>query len=351
MTTAPSVLNIPERTWTKIDSGLMIGTLYVLDNSFKYYKTYTEVDGTPPLNSILPDDIDNFTGVRIFDNTIIDKLTFFGNIDLYIYCFNPDLDSDDTGKILYFPDEDKSSKKVDTFMQDQTTFILDLLLSRKLNSVTLALDTITGSQDITLEPGHGFIIGDWFESWENDLYFQTEVINVVADVITLALPVGIPQTTAAVAWRIDIDMAKDGSISDLIYDFQPQQIGKWDIVRAIGVIVHTTAGDDSKFGNLAALTNGVFYRAFNGDLSVFINLFNVQVNGGYRLRMYDVLYSDKAGPGLFSTSFRRTFGGQDKTGVVIRMNAEQADQVQAIIRDDLSGLTSFQMVIQGHQVD
>ncbi|MCK5610862.1 hypothetical protein KAR91_53810 [Candidatus Pacearchaeota archaeon] len=351
MASEPSIINIPERAWLKIDSGLMIGSLYVLDNSFIYYKTYRPIGDLAPSDLILPDDLDNFTGIRIFDNTNIDKLTFFGNVDLYIYCFNPDPDSIDSGKILYFPDEDKSSKKVDTFVQDQHTFILDLLLSRKLNPVTLAANTIIGSQDVTFEPGHGFIIGDWFESWEDDLYFQTEVINVVGDVITLAVPVGIPQTSAAVAWRIDIDMAKDGSISDLIYDFQPQQIGKWDIVRAIGVIVHTTAGDDSKFGNLAALTNGVFYRAFNGDLSVFITLFNVKVNGGYRLRMYDVFYSDKAGPGLFSTSFRRTFGGQDKTGVVIRMDADQSDKVESIIRDDLSTLTSFQMVVQGHQVD
>lgn len=49
--------------------------------------------------------------------------------------------------------------------------------------------------------------------------------------------------------------------------------------------------------------------------------------------------------------FRRSFAGQDKNGVVIRLNGDQGDEFQVIVQDNLTGLTHFRTVVQGHVVE
>ena len=67
--------------------------------------------------------------------------------------------------------------------------------------------------------------------------------------------------------------------------------------------------------------------------------------------MYDVVYSDKAPAGYFGLNFRRTFGGQNKNGVVIRLCADDSDTLQVIIQDDLTDLDDFSVIAQGHIVE
>ena len=45
---------------------------------------------------------------------------------------------------------------------------------------------------------------------------------------------------------------------------------------------------------------------------------------------------------------RRTFGGQNKNGIVIRLKGDDNDELQAIIQDDLTDLDHFHVIAQGH---
>jgi hypothetical protein len=67
--------------------------------------------------------------------------------------------------------------------------------------------------------------------------------------------------------------------------------------------------------------------------------------------MYDTAYADKRPSGSFGFKFRRTFGGQGKNGVVIRLTAIHGDSLKLIIQDDLTGLDDFYIVAQGHRTD
>ena len=69
--------------------------------------------------------------------------------------------------------------------------------------------------------------------------------------------------------------------------------------------------------------------------------------------MYDVQYIDATlGPGgEYGLRGRRTFAGQDKAGVTLRLHAETNDSFQVVVYDDLSALTNFQVIAQGHIVD
>lgn len=115
-------------------------------------------------------------------------------------------------------------------------------------------------------------------------------------------------------------------------------------------IVCTTEPDDSKFANLAALTNGIVVRENNATVN---NIFNAKTNGQLAERMYDVEYTDKAGGGNHGVRGRRTFGGASKNGTVIRLVSGTTDAFEVIVQDDLdeAGLVSFRVVAQGHIVE
>jgi len=232
-------------------------------------------------------------------------------------------------------------------IQDQTTSILDWNLTQHLNDVTLATDTTVDNDTITLEAGHGVVVGNWLEFFEGAYFLQVEVKAVVTNTITLAMPIDQPFTTGASVRRTQSDLAVDGSVTPVTFSFVPGGTNKYDIVRAILHIEHTSAGDDSLFGNLPALTNGLYFRKKN---AVYKNLFNAKDNGEFRHRAFDLEYGDssKAGPGAYSTTSRRTFGGQNKNGVVIRVDPAQTEEIQAIVRDNLTTLTHLHIVIQGH---
>jgi len=141
-------------------------------------------------------------------------------------------------------------------------------------------------------------------------------------------------------------MAVNGSVTPVVFESGPLT-GEWDIVRMIGAIIDGTSMDDAKFGGIGPLTNGVVFRKKNG---IYKNLFTAKSNGQMALRMYDVSYADKAPSGSFGLRFRRTWNGRDKSGVVVRLNAEDGDTFQCVIQDDLTGLDSFNVVIHGQVV-
>jgi len=55
--------------------------------------------------------------------------------------------------------------------------------------------------------------------------------------------------------------------------------------------------------------------------------------------------------GLYSFAAELRFGGQDNLGVVFRLNGDTGDQVQIIVQDDLSAITTIGAAILGHVVE
>ena len=316
--------------WTKVVSSEKAAKLRItLTNPSKYFFDIVAAGDPVPSPEVI-------TGSRLPEH----GMDFQGRdpIDVYIYAF------DRAGRV----DVDLEGPFTDVFLQDPTTAILDWQLSENLNAVTLLNNSVVNSETVTLEPGHGVLVGDWLEFFEGRMFLQTEATGVAGDVITIDMPMDQPFTTLAVVNRVNVSMDVDGSTGDITFDFCPSGDNKYDVTRALLVMTHTSGGDDSLFGNLTSLTNGVYFRKHNG---INKNLFNAKNNGQFRLRAFDLDYSDKAGPGQFSTSVRRSFAGQDKNGVVIRIDSTLSDALDAVVRDNLTGLLEFRIVLQGHVVD
>ena len=259
-------------------------------------------------------------------------------------------------------------------IQDQWTDLVDLYLTETLNTTGLAVNAAIDDRSVTLLPGHGFVVGDliYFEEYEivideHDVlwpigrFLQVSVLTVVGDVVSTDCFLDYAFTTNAVVKRQSQLMNVDGSITPRIFNVQPQlyietpeikgESAQWDIVRAMWYIQSgaNPVMTDQTFGNITALTNGCILRKHNEDVH---NIFNVKKNGDFRLRNFDAFYVDTArGGGSQSFSSRRTFGGQTKNGVVIRLTGDNNDQLQMIIQDDLSLLQDFTCIAQGHLVD
>lgn len=236
-------------------------------------------------------------------------------------------------------------------IQDQHSPVLDIYMHRHLGSVTLANNLAIGDYSFDFVAGHGASAGEVLCLKENGRYYQGTITNVAVDTITVDTPVDYAYTVAGSCSRTEHDMASAAGTqaSPQIYHVAPTGLfNEWDIVRVIFHIEASTAMDDGKFGNLAALTNGIVLRKKDGE---YKNIFNVKTNGEFAERAYDREYVNKppAGTG-HAMNVRRTFAGPSKNGVTIRLDPEAGDELQILVQDDLTGLDHFHCVVQGHRV-
>lgn len=232
------------------------------------------------------------------------------------------------------------------WLGDQFTPIVDAFLTTEINTGNLlAANVAIDDRDCTFTGGHGASIGDTVCITEGDRFFQAQIVALVTNDATLDTPFDFAFTTAANVRIGDKNLNKNGSVTPVIAKICPPPLAVWDITRLLIYLEDSTSMDTAKFAGGAALTNGVVFRHKN---DIKNNIFNVKTNGEFAQRAYDISYDAKAPAGVYGFRCRRSFGGQDKNGVVIRVYGEGNDEVQLIIQDDLTGVDVVRMNIQGH---
>ena len=251
----------------------------------------------------------------------------------------------------------------DVFIQDQHSDIIDLHLCRHIDDVTILSDTEIDEYSVSISCSTTPVAGNMVCFKEGYSFYQGEILSVVDDTggeytITIDVPLDFAFTTGATCSLRSPNLNIDGSSTPVVFYVSPSglvdpsyatQGQKWDITRIIFAITDATAMDDAKFGGVTALTNGIIVRKKN---NYYKNIFNAKSNGDFALHAYDVTYvPDTLGPaGEYGLRVRRSFAGPEKNGVTIRLDAETDDEIQIIVRDNLTGLTGFQAVVQGHIV-
>ena len=103
--------------------------------------------------------------------------------------------------------------------------------------------------------------------------------------------------------------------------------------------------DLSTFGDLTALTEGIVLRKVDGD---YRNIWNVKTNNDFSNLAFDLKIYEKTNPaqGIDGLSCRYSFAGQEKHGVALRL--EPGEKLEIINPENLTGLTSFRVIAQGH---
>lgn len=247
----------------------------------------------------------------------------------------------------------------DVFIQDQTTAQISVFLGQDLDT-GVVFRSGQSSDVVTLNittTGATPVVGNFIFAKEGMFFTQVEITTVTPVAgndydVGISIPLDHVYTVAADVTLQNCNMNVDGSSTPVEFSVTPlgSEAGtEWDITRMIISMTHTSQGDDGLFGNLAALTNGVYFRIEDGTN---YNLFNAKENADFAMEGYDIAYPARSGGGgTAGTRARITFNGQDKRGVVLRLAADSGDKFLSSVRDNLTGLTSHRVKVQGQLAD
>ena len=240
-------------------------------------------------------------------------------------------------------------------LQDPTTPIIIAEFRKEIAPpTTLTADVALNSNVIQVTSAAGMQVG-YTLLFRNPLanrYGFAKIITINALTITLDSPADYAWPAASTTIGTSItNMAVNGNVTPQTFSIRagssPQIATTADITRMIFSATCTSAVDLSLFGNLPALLKGIVIRHSNG---IEQNLFNIKKNLDLATLAYDFSVYSATNPaqGLYGFTCRLTFAGQNKMGVVIRVAPDE--DLECIIQDDLTGLTSFNIVAEGHVV-
>ena len=225
---------------------------------------------------------------------------------------------------------------VDVFIQDQTSPLFQYyLMQEQKTDITLTSPVSEDDTVISVSAGHGFTgaSGEVISIREGDLFEQAEVISVATNDITIDIPVAKNFTVAAEVYRGNINFNVDGSSTEVEfkYTINANGITPIDVSKVIITMQHgANVPDDGKFGGLAALTNGLYFRKVD---STRINLGNYKINKDFIDLGAIVTYSDKAPAGTNGTNV--VFDIKDVFGQVIRIDPREGDYLLGVVRDKI----------------
>jgi hypothetical protein len=238
--------------------------------------------------------------------------------------------------------------------QDNTAPPVQFYLMKEEKTDIGIISAEKGATDITVTTGHGFTAPlprgqeDWMVIWENNAFEQVKVIGVAGHVITITTPLPFTFSTNAVVVRGKIDLNLNGALAPVVGLFKaygPNLSIPFDIIAAKVIMLHSSAGDKSKYGNQTILDvdKGTYFRQINGSTT---NLGTYENNQDFEEFGWHVAFDDKAGGGNFSTVCQ--IDTKEIFGTAIRVDPRLNEQLDINIRGDLTGLTRHRVAIYGH---
>jgi len=213
---------------------------------------------------------------------------------------------------------------------------------------TISNAIVAGDTSITISNATGFTVGDelLISNTIREKTYPT-ITNIVGTVFTLDRPLNNNFAIGSKVELISTDLSAVGSLSSPIsFKLIPEPEQIWYLVRFLIGIVHSGAADDSKFGDIAALTNGCILRAYDATNDRYGTFTNWKNNNDMKMDMYNIDYTDKSGGGKYGTNGRGSI--KTGTGATPKINGNNGDFMELLIQDDLSALTSFRLKGQGH---
>lgn len=219
-------------------------------------------------------------------------------------------------------------------------------------TTTLATDSAAGDTSLDVVDTSAFSVGDKVQV-QNGVIETTHptitAINGTLHILTLDRPLDNAFSAGDTVEKVITDLSTTaGTLSAPIsYKVVPDTNQVWHVQSFIISMTHSTAGDDSRLGNIAGgVTNGVVLRGYNATTGTFKTLTNWKQNKDIRLDAFGLEYSDKAAPGAYGTAADGAL--KSRTGAVARVDGSAGDYIEILVQDDLTTLASFEVKAQGH---
>ncbi len=242
----------------------------------------------------------------------------------------------------------------DVAIQDQTSRAVIAKFSQVSNSTTLSAAAVKGAYTITVTATTGFTDGRYiilFHPATENFSFYTQVGAVAGNVVTLDTPIDFAYPIGTFVDTAITNMKVDGSSTAQTFGLRgtgapPGVDIKVDITSIIIQCITATAVTLPEFGDLTALTRGFVLRKRDGAIQ---NIFNVKSNNELSGIMdFDPVVTANPGQGVDGFRSELIFGGQGNVGVVPRLPI--GDDLEVLIQDLLTGLTSLEVTAKGHIV-
>jgi len=229
-------------------------------------------------------------------------------------------------------------------IQDQTTESIDMYLCKN-NGTTNPTNPISlDDKTITVDSVTGAVIGDCIDIKEGARFFQGIITDITGSVISFASPVDYAFTENAIVYFGEWDLAQaNGSVTPVTYYLQPPANATYDIYSITISITDNDTMDDSKFGGITQLTNGLVGRIDDGYTK---QLFLISNNAGFREYGFDIEYPTKVPAGIYAISGKKNY--HSNNGVALRIDGSTDDTINVIVQDNLTGLSKFAIVVHGH---
>lgn len=240
---------------------------------------------------------------------------------------------------------------VDVHDADVHTIPVNDYVHRHISPTTLAAAVAVGDTQMQVADATGFVVGAYVHmgpitSTKEPIHPQVTVQDIPGGIVTFDRPIDFAYANGSDVSVGIVDMVTGSAGATLtapvVYIYRPHNGFAEHIERLLFSMIHVSAADDSLFGGEAALPNGIVLRAsINGQVGTFTNW---KTNSDIKLDMFDVEYTDKAGPGVFGTNGRGSF---NRIGVVISLDPATNDFIEFLVQDPQL-VTSLKIKMQGH---
>jgi len=234
----------------------------------------------------------------------------------------------------------------DVYVQDQTTFPFDIYAHTIVNTTSITADVPIYSDYIIVSDSSGAIPGMAIDIVSDDRFFQSLIKSVDGNNISLFSPIDSVFSVGDIVDFGDWDFSTaDGSVDPVSFYVKIPNSVSYDFYTMTMSIEDNIVMYDSTFGSLPSLTNGFIARAVDGNSKTFFIITN---NAGFRENGFTIVYDAKVPSGTYSMNAVKNI--REVNGVALRLNGEEDEYVEFIVRDDLTDLNKMAIAVHGHEV-
>jgi hypothetical protein len=249
--------------------------------------------------------------------------------------------------------KDDDLPTVDVAIQDQHTDIVNLKFTKFIQQLILTQHYERNIRTIVVSAAQAPVAGNTIILPQATHHVQFEIVSVtpVGNNYSILLDTPLPNNIEKdlLLKEVTNHIQVDGSVTPVVFSIDMADIETsiaYDLTLIKLHILDNAEMDDSKFGGINSLTNGIVLRVVNNN--VINNICNIKNNTDLANIFGQVEYKTKAPSGYYGITATMIMQSLFGVGVVTRLTSETNDRIELVVQDNLTGLTHLHAIGAGH---